>query len=107
MLERSAAVLVLTLALCLVGARAASAEWFLDVFAGAAFTQRSDVTITNALGLDERFTLGDVAFETSPSFGGRIGYWFSRFPIGLGLDIAYFRPDIGSPTCTRNSRTAG
>jgi hypothetical protein len=27
------ALLVLTLALCLVGARAASAEWFLDVFA--------------------------------------------------------------------------
>jgi hypothetical protein len=65
------------------------------------------VTITNALGLDERFTLGDVAFETSPSFGGRIGYWFSRFPIGLGLDIAYFRPDIKKQSTSVSGFGAG
>lgn len=93
-LTRSTTLLVMTLGLCLAGARAASAEWFLDIFAGAAFTRSSDVTITNALGLNERFTLRDVAFDTSPSFGGRMGYWFSGFPIGLGLDVAYFRPDI-------------
>ena len=106
-LKRIAALLVTTVALGLVGARAASAEWFLDVFAGAALTQSSDVTITNALGLNENFTLKDVAFDTSPSFGGRIGYWFSGFPIGLGLDVGYFRPDIKKQSTSVSGFAAG
>ena len=82
----------------------AFAEWFADLYAGSAFTQKHDVD-TDTLGL--RVTFQDVTFDTSFAVGGRGGYWFESGPlrsfgldIGLGLDVSYFTPDVSKQTLT-------
>jgi outer membrane protein with beta-barrel domain len=65
-----------------------SAEWFGDLYLGAAFTQRHEVTLESPAG-DEH--LSNIGFNRSAIFGGRGGYWFDY--IGFGLDVSHFRPD--------------
>lgn len=90
--------LMLVVAAVLVAAPAqASAEWFFDLYAGYAWTENSDLTITriNNAGVAIRTELLDVEFDRSPVGGIRAGYWFGFAPfLGLGLDAFYFRPDI-------------
>jgi len=82
----------------------ASAEWFADLYAGSAFTQKHDVDL-DTLGILATFQ--DVTFDTSFVVGGRGGYWFESGPlrsvgldIGLGLDVSYFTPDVSKQTRT-------
>jgi opacity protein-like surface antigen len=70
----------------------AAAEPFLDLFAGAAFTDSNDLKLS-APGIS---ATGDVDYNTSFSVGGRAGYWFGFF--GLNLDVNYFRPNIDTET---------
>ena len=75
-----------------------SAEWFADLFVGPAFTQSDDVVLKFP-GLTIR--LKDVDFDTSASFGGRLGHWFESAPyLGFALDVSHFRPQIGRQTVT-------
>jgi len=89
----------------------ASAEWFADLYLGAAFTQTQDVKITTpsltlpppagtiilAAPIPERFS--GVDFDTSPSYGGRIGYWLEPLPqLGFALDVFRFHPDVSPQT---------
>lgn len=85
----------------------ASAEWFVDLYAGAAFTQHRDIQVTtqSVLGIPfptpvpERFS--NVSFDTSVSYGGRFGYWFEAIPhLGLALDVFRFEPDVSEQTGT-------
>lgn len=70
---------------------AVSAEWFADLYLGAAFTQSEDVTAT-VPDLGIRVTEKGEP-ETSVSVGGRLGYWFDGFRwLGLALDASYFAP---------------
>src|SRR5207245_10195361 len=71
-----------------VAATDVSAESFVDLFGGAAFTDSNDVKVSG-----QGFS-GTVKsdFNTSFSVGGRAGYWFGFF--GLNLDVDYFRPNI-------------
>ena len=66
----------------------ASAEWFADLYLGGAFTQRHEVTLEGPAGDTH---VSDVGFNRSAIFGGRAGYWFDYF--GVGLDVSHFRPD--------------
>jgi opacity protein-like surface antigen len=78
----------------------ASAEWFADLYAGSAYTPRSDVTlIINTPDGREDHTFHDLKWNTSAVFGGRAGYWFGTAPwYGVGLDV--FRFDANLPTQT-------
>lgn len=89
-------------ALTLAVPRPASAEWSADLYVGAAVTQSRDFKATETLGgVRLSATAQDVDFDTSVSFGGRVGYWFESIPIlGLGLDAFHFRPDVGSQRLT-------
>lgn len=79
-----------------VGAGPASAEWFADLYGGAAFTENTDITIQVPAvmpGVDIVFK--DVEFDAGLSLGGRLGYWFESSPVlGVALDVSHFSPDI-------------
>jgi len=80
-------------------AASADAEWFVDLYAGGAFTQKDDVkTVVTTEGFGSgTLNLKDIKFDNSYSVGGRAGYWFAALPyVGLGLDVSHFRPDIGA-----------
>jgi len=78
----------------------ARAEWFADLYAGAAYTVRSDVTlIVRPPGLDFDHTFQDVKWDPSPVFGARLGYWFDALPwYGVGFDVFRFNADIPMQT---------
>ena len=69
-----------------VAPRNAVAEGFLDLFAGAAFTESKDLKLSVS-GFSVR---GEGDFDKSFSVGARAGYWFGFF--GVNLDVDYFRP---------------
>jgi opacity protein-like surface antigen len=80
----------------MVLAAPAEAEWFADLYAGGAFTQKEDVEIRE---LGTTLTLKDIEFDNSFAIGGRAGYWFDALPfLGLGVDVSHFRPDVASQT---------
>jgi len=66
----------------------AAAEWFADLYLGAAFTQRHEVTTETPTGTTSH---PDIGFNRSAAFGGRAGYWFDI--VGVGVDASHFRPD--------------
>jgi hypothetical protein len=71
-------------------ARPASAEWFLDFYGGASFTEDADIEIRDAIGLDDK-----VEFETVGTGGGRFGYWLEGLGLpwlGIAVDVSYFAP---------------
>src|SRR6187402_2794070 len=71
-----------------LAARPAAAEWFLDLYAGASFTQDADVTVGNGTTIDDK-----VEFDTEAVGGGRLGYWFDGIRwLGVAGDVSYFAP---------------
>ena len=79
-------VLLLALALTHPGA-GASAEGFLDIQVGAAFTSDADL-VSDSAGF---VTVSPTSFLPSGSIGVRGGYWFESLPwLGLAGDVSYF-----------------
>ena len=78
----------------------ASAEWFADLYAGVAYTPKSDVTlVVRPPSGPADHTFQNVKWTTSATLGGRVGYWFEARPwIGLGLDVFHFNADIPTQT---------
>ncbi|MGH2357223.1 MAG: outer membrane protein [Candidatus Limnocylindria bacterium] len=86
-MRRSSVLLSIAVAV-LAFAPAASAEWFLDGYIGAAVTQNDKITFTT-FGTEET---QDVTYSASPVFGVRAGHWFDAIPwLGLAVDASYFR----------------
>ncbi len=87
----------------------ASAEWFIDVYGGGAFTLSEDVEATGSIaGLDIDGRLRDVKFDDSFALGGRIGYRFQSVPyLALAVDAWHFRPDVPSQQVTASGTIAG
>jgi len=91
------AIATLLLVLCAVAlpswpASPASAEWFGDLYAGGAFTERADLNV----GSD---TFRNVSFDTSGLVGGRVGYWIGDFEyLGAAFDVLHYRPRIDAQT---------
>jgi len=83
-----------------VGVSPAGAEWFADLYGGAAFTESTHISFDGKLdGMAVAGLIDGVSFDTSYSVGGRFGYWFESLKLfGLGLDASYFRPDIRPQT---------
>ena len=82
----------------------AFAGWFGDLYAGAAYTRRSDVTlVVRPPGLDFDHTFQEVKWDSSPEFGARLGYWFDALPwYGVGIDVFHFNADIPMQTVDSN-----
>jgi opacity protein-like surface antigen len=96
MMSRRCLALMVLAALVVVPVQA-SAEWFVDLYAGYTWTQRSDLGVTtfSNSGVETHQTLVDVKFDKSPIGGVRGGYWFGFAPFfGIGVDAFHFRPDI-------------
>ena len=82
----------------------AAAEWFADLYAGSAWTESHDRDLTF---LGTKFDQRGQQFETSASFGGRVGYWLESVPyLGLALDAFHFQPNMNPQSATVCS-TAG
>jgi opacity protein-like surface antigen len=86
-----------------------SAEWFLDIYAGKSFMERTDVDISTddvrVPGVDVlQGNLRDVELNDFTSFGLRVGRWFESAPnVGLALDVSRFAPDLGTQTVRGNA----
>jgi len=79
------------LALSIFDQGGASAEQFVRVFAGPAWTQSTDVKHSFPPDFDS-FTLKDIDFSTGPAVGWGLGHWFQSFPyLGLGVDVHLFK----------------
>src|SRR2546425_4747217 len=73
----------------------ASSEGFIDLYAGAAFTQGADVSVREfAPFFTPASVRRAVGFDTSTTFGGRVGGWIERVPwLGFALDVSSFRAE--------------
>jgi opacity protein-like surface antigen len=91
--------LTLTMACLALHARAVSAEWFADVYAGGTLTADQDVEVRDAAG---RSTFQDVEFEMGLAYGLRVGRYFDAAPfVGLAIDYYKFSADIGGRSFRR------
>src|SRR5690349_9358291 len=94
-------------ALLFAAAGPARAEWFADLYGGAAYTPRSDIVmvIGSPTGPADH-TFHDVEWDQSGVLGARAGYWFDSIPwYGVGLDFFRFNADV--PTQTVNLTISG
>jgi opacity protein-like surface antigen len=68
----------------------AYAEWTADIYAGGAFTNKTDFTNTSTV--DPSLTAIGVKVDSSFTGGGRLGYWLEGADfLGFGIDVFYFR----------------
>ncbi len=88
---------LLVIACVVLTAQPCAAEWFGDVYAGASFTNKRDVTVhASTTGLTK---YRDVESDTGLAFGLRFGRYFDAVPfLGLGVDVFNFYSDIGPQT---------
>lgn len=80
----------------------ASAEWFIEPYAGAAYTRDADVDIdASGGGFTLNGKLKNIELDNSFMAGLRTGFWFESLPyIGVAVDAFYFRPDVKTQTAT-------
>ena len=91
--------LLVLLGFCLAVA-SARAEWQADLYAGAAHTPNSDMTlVVNTPGGNADHEFHNVKWKNSLELGARAGYWLPSAPwYGVGLDFAHFDADIPGQT---------
>jgi opacity protein-like surface antigen len=99
---KSLVVLAVILVSLVVSAPSAAAEWFADLYGGAAFTQSHHFSLDGKLdGVAVAGLIEDARYDHSFTVGGRSGYWFESVRVfGLGVDVSHFRPDISAQTAT-------
>jgi opacity protein-like surface antigen len=81
----------------------AEAEWALDVYGAAAWTQSADLHVSGRdnTGATVDATIFDIKTNTGVTAGLRAGYWIDRLPfVGLGLDFIYFSVPIPAQTAS-------
>lgn len=79
----------------------AEAEWALDAYGGAAWTQSTDLRVTghDNTGDVVDVMIFDIKTDTGVTAGLRAGYWIDPLPfVGLGLDFFYFSVPIPAQT---------
>ena len=100
---------------CLLCASArVSAEWFVDAYGGAGFTESGDIEFhgrARALDLGSVpviAELEDVKADTFPVFGLRVGHWFEAAPdIGVAIDAFHFAPDVSRQRVMATANISG
>ena len=105
--------IALVIALLTAAVPPAAAEPYVAGYAGAAFTERKDLRTELELN-GVPFVNGrahDLKFDTSPVFGGKIGYFFGADLLGgntgIELDVYHFQPDVPRQTVTFSGLLAG
>jgi len=78
----------------------AFAEWFADLYGGAAYTPNSDMTlVVNTPGGNADHTFHDMKWDTSGELGLRAGFWFDRARwYGMALDVFRFNANLPMQT---------
>jgi len=89
-----AKLLVTVIVFCLLAVKPAFArdEWFADLYLGTAITEDAAVKVERFVFPTENAS-EEIGFNTSFTFGGRIGYWFDLF--GFSTDLSYFQAEAG------------
>ena len=59
-------------------------DLYLSGFGGYSFPFKADVTVGGSFG---SFTYQNIDLEDSPSFGGKVGVWFTEYRKTWGIDI--------------------
>lgn len=68
------------------------AEWFMDLYLGAAMTDDSEVTVDKYFS--RQSASERTSYDTSFTFGYRFGYWLAVFHyLGFATDMSYFGAD--------------
>jgi len=68
------------------------AEWLMDLYLGAAITDDSEVKVDRYFSRESASER--TSYDTSFTFGGRIGYWLDIFHyLGFAADLSYFKAD--------------
>lgn len=84
--------LVTAFALICVKPTIIRAEWLADIYLGAAITDVSEVKVETYFPRESASER--TSYDTSFTFGGRIGYWLDFFHyLGFAADLAYFQAD--------------
>jgi opacity protein-like surface antigen len=104
---------MLAIALLVAAPRPASPEPYLAGYAGAAFTENKDLRTELELNgtpiVNGRAR--DLHFDTSPVFGGKLGYFFDADLLGgntgIELDVFHFEPDVSRQTVRFSGLLAG
>jgi opacity protein-like surface antigen len=105
---------VLGLALWMALPSLASAEWFRDLYLGAAWTRshNASTTVPEAPVPEDGYEYipepptptsetERADFKSGLALGARVGYWFEKAPaLGLALDVSYFQPDANGVDLT-------
>jgi len=72
----------------------ARAELFADLYLGPAITEDTAVKVERFFPTENASE--EIGFNTSFTFGGRIGYWFDLFPyLGVSTDLFHFQAEAG------------
>ena len=84
------------IALLALASTPAFAQWQADLFLGAAYTPKSDMTlVVNTPGGNANHTFHDVHWSNSVEIGARATYWLPSVPwYGIGFELAAFDADI-------------
>jgi opacity protein-like surface antigen len=108
----------LALSLWMAAPSLAAAEWFGDLYLGAAWTRshNASTTVPAAEPVPEDQDGYEYApppppgptseteradFKSGLAVGGRVGYWFQNASaLGLALDVSYFQPDANGVDIT-------
>ncbi|HEY7648505.1 MAG TPA: outer membrane beta-barrel protein [Methylomirabilota bacterium] len=88
----------------------AGAEWAIDFYGGASWTQSADLRVTGRddTGASVQASIFDIATDTGWTAGLRAGYWLDSLPfLGLGLDVFYFSIPIPSQTTSATGTLNG
>ena len=84
----------------------AVAEWYADAYAGAVFTNNTDLTVSSSAG--PTTTIENLSVSNSWTAGGRGGYWFDRLDwLGVGLDVFFYHVKAPSQSATVSTSTGG
>jgi Outer membrane protein beta-barrel domain len=68
------------------------AEFFTDIYLGAAITDGSEVKVESYFPSESASE--KTSYDSSFAFGGRLGYWPDLFPyLGFAWDLSYFQAD--------------
>lgn len=83
-----------------------SAEMYADVYGGAVFTNKTDLTVSSTNGTT--ITNQGLSVADTWTIGGRTGYWLDRFDwLGFGLDVFFFRVNAPGQLVPSTTTSAG
>src|SRR5260370_15097064 len=96
---KSSVAIAATFVSLVVGAHPTAAEWFADLYGGAAFTERHRFSLDGKLdGVAVAGFVKNVSYDKAFSLGGRGGCLFQSVTVfGLGPDASHFLPAPRSP----------